>query len=148
MRRRWFIAGLGCVILAYPRFAMAQQPVRSVGVLLGNPALPQLAAQPFWRTFLEGLHEHDWDEGRDIALQPRAAEGNQERYQQLAAELVELGPAVSVAANSQATQALRQRTNLIPIVMVGPADPTAAGFIASLARPGGNITGLSNQSSD
>jgi len=94
MRRRWFIAGLGCVILAYPRFAMAQQPVRSVGVLLGNPALPQLAAQPFWRTFLEGLHEHDWDEGRDIALQPRAAEGNQERYQQLAAELVELGPAV------------------------------------------------------
>jgi putative ABC transport system substrate-binding protein len=148
MKRRWFIIALAGATLARPRFAAAQQPIRSVGVLLGNLPLPQLAAAPFWQAFVEGLHEHGWDEGRNIALQPRAAEGNQERYQQLAAELVASRPDIIVTAGSQATQTTRQQTNAIPIVMVGPGDPIGAGFIASLARPGGNITGLTNQLGD
>src|SRR5262249_53233852 len=70
------------------------------------------------------------------------------RYQPLAAELVALKPDVIIASGSQATQATRQRTNGIPIVMVGTGDPLGSGFITSLARPGGNITGLTNQTGD
>src|SRR5262249_13053887 len=111
-------------------------------------SLPQLSVSPFWRAFVESLRERGWDEGRNIVFHLRAGEGIEERYQQLAAELVAIRPDVIIAANSQATEALRQRTNTIPIVMIGPSDPLGAGFIASLARPGGNITGLTNQTGD
>src|SRR5882724_1508582 len=147
MKRRWFIASLGGAALTCPRFATAEQPTVHVAVLLSQ--LPsQLAIAPFWRAFVEGLREHGWDDGRNVAFDLRAAEGNQERYQQLAAELVASRPVVIVTANSQATQATRQQTSTIRVVMVVPADPIGAGFIASLARPGGNITGLTNQLGD
>jgi ABC-type uncharacterized transport system substrate-binding protein len=147
MKRRGFIASLGGATLIFPRFATAQLPAARVAVLL-NQLPSQLAIAPFWRAFVEGLRERGWDEGRNVVFDLRAAEGSQERYQQLAAELVALRPDLIIAPNSQATQAARQRTNTIPIVMVGPADPIGAGFIASLARPGGNITGLTNQLGD
>jgi putative tryptophan/tyrosine transport system substrate-binding protein len=101
-----------------------------------------------WRAFVEGLREHGWDDGRNLTLRQAVAKGGEERYQQLATELVALRPDVIVTANSQATQATRQLTGRIPIVMVGPSDPIGAGFIASLARPGGNVTGLTNQLGD
>jgi putative ABC transport system substrate-binding protein len=145
MKRRWLIASLGSAALTFPRFATAQLPVARVAVLAGNPSLPQLSVSPFWRAFVEALRERGWDERRNIVFHLRAGEGIEERYQQLAAELVTIRPDVIIAANSQAT---RQRTNTIPIVMIGPSDPLGAGFIASLARPGGNITGLTNQTGD
>ncbi len=144
IRRRWFIASLGVAALTLPRFATAQLPVRLAFLL--NQLPPQ--NPPYWGAFVEVLRGRSWDEGRNITFHLRAAEGSEERYQQLAAELVGLRPAVIIAANSQATQAARQLTNTIPIVVIGPSDPLGAGFIASLARPGGNITGLTNQLGD
>src|SRR5262249_38740567 len=89
-----------------------------------------------------------WEEGRNVEFQLRATEGIAERYQQLAAELVALKPDLIIAVGSQATRATRERTDTIPIVMVGTGDPLGAGFITSLARPGGNITGVTNQLGD
>jgi ABC transporter substrate binding protein len=145
IRRRWFIASLGAAALTLPRFATAQLPIARLAFLVNQ--LPH-KNPPYWGSFVEVLRERGWDEGRNIIFHLRAAEGNEERYQQLAAELVGLRPAVIIAANSQATQAARQLTNTIPIVMIGPSDPLGAGFIASFARPGGNITGLTNQLGD
>jgi putative ABC transport system substrate-binding protein len=146
MRRRWFIASLGGAVVSLRRFATAQSRVASVAFLF-NRLPPQIPA-PFWRAFVGALRDRGWDEGRNVAFHLRGAEGSEERYQQLAAELVALKPDVIIAPGSQATQAIRQRTNTIPIVMIGVGDPLGAGFIASLARPGGNITGLTNQLGD
>src|SRR5438067_4823418 len=146
MKRRRFIASLGGAVLTLPRFATAQSRVASVGFLLNR--LPQQNPPPFWRAFVETLRERGWDEGRNVAFHLRGAEGSEQRYQQLAAELVALRPDVIIAPGSQATQATRQRTNTIPIVMINVGDPLGAGFIASLARPGSNVTGLSAQLGD
>ena len=94
------------------------------------------------------MRERGWEEGRNLDFQLRATEGIAKRYEQLAAELVALKPDVIIAGGSQATQELRQRTNTIPIVMIGVSHPLEAGFITSLARPGGNITGVTNQIGD
>jgi len=94
------------------------------------------------------LRERGWEEGRNLEFQLRATQGIAERYEQLASELVALKPDVIIAGDSQSTQELHQRTNTIPIVMTGTSHPLEAGFITSLARPGGNITGVSNQLGD
>jgi putative ABC transport system substrate-binding protein len=143
MRWRCFIGALGGVILAFTPFATAQTRVARVAVLLSR--LPAQTPVPTWLAFIEGLRERGWEEGRDLEFQLRAPGGTTEQYQQLAAELVALKPDVIIAVGSQATQALRQRTNAIPIIMIATGDPLGAGFITSLARPGGNITGLTNQ---
>ena len=78
----------------------------------------------------------------------RATEGRAERSRELAAELVALKPTVITTSNSECTQAVHDETKTIPIVMIGPGDPIGAAFIASLARPGGNITGISSQLGD
>jgi putative ABC transport system substrate-binding protein len=148
MRRRELLTLLGGAALMLPRFATAQLPGARVAVLLNQLPAQQPSFAPRWRVFIEALRERGWDEGRNIAFHLRAGEGVEERYKQLAAELVALQPDVIIAPSSQATQAFRQRTNTIPIVMIGPSDPLGAGFIASLARPGGNITGLTNQLGD
>src|SRR5262249_11275920 len=146
MNRRWFIASFSGAALALPPFALAQSRVARVAVLLSRP--PAQLPVPLWPAFIEGLRERGWEEGRNLEFQLRASGGVTDRYQQLAAELVALKPDVIIAAGSQATQATRQRTNTIPIVMVGTGDPLGAGFITSLARPGGNITGVTNQLGD
>jgi putative tryptophan/tyrosine transport system substrate-binding protein len=145
MRRRELGILLGCATLTLPRFGTAQLPVARVALLL-NQLPPQIP--PFWEAFVEALRTRGWEEGRNIEFTLRAAEGSEETYQKLAAELVALQPNIIIAANSQAIEATRQRTQTIPIVMIGPSDPLGAGFIASLARPGGNITGLTNQLGD
>jgi putative ABC transport system substrate-binding protein len=145
MRRRWFIASVGAAALTLSRFAAAQMPVARLAFLL-NQLPPQ--TPPLWQAFVDILRERGWSEGRNVTFQLRAAEGSEERFQQLAAELVGLRPDVIIAANSQAIEVTHQLTKTIPIVMIGPSDPLGAGFIASLARPGGNITGLTNQLGD
>ena len=83
--------------------------------------------------------------GKKLIIEERAAEGRAERFAEHAAELVDLQVNVAVGTNSQAIQALKEKTSTIPIVMLNAADPIGSGFIASLARPGGNITGVTNQ---
>jgi putative ABC transport system substrate-binding protein len=131
-------------ILAAPLGAEAQQAARvpRVGYLLpysrSDPTI-----QRFLDVFRQELRELGYVEGQSIAIEYRWAEGKNERLPDLAAELVRLKVDVIVAAGGvPVVQAARQATQAIPIVMVGPADPVAAGLIASLARPRGNITGL------
>ena len=93
--------------------------------------------------FLQGLRELGYLQGKNIALEYRAAEGKSERYPALASELVSLKVDVIVTAGAASTRAAREATSTIPIVMVQDSDPVGSGFVASLARPGGNITGLS-----
>jgi putative tryptophan/tyrosine transport system substrate-binding protein len=100
-----------------------------------------------WRAFTDALGERGWVEGRNIAFDIRETEGRPE-FQQFAAELVALQPDLIIGVSTQGTQAARQRTDTIPIVMCSVGDPVAAGFVASLARPGGNITGPSAQLDD
>ena len=148
MRRRWFIASLGAALLAPPRFGSTQSRVAQAAFLLSVSEVPSRDPPPFWQALVSGLRERGWEEGRNIAFQVRASGGSDERNHKFAAELAGLQPNVIVTAGSQATQAVRQQTSTIPIVMIGAGDPLGAGFIASLARPGGNITGLSNQLGD
>ncbi len=142
MDRRTFLAGTGAVLLAAPLAAEAQQTgkVPRVGVLLlGSRSDPiQLVA----RAFQQGLRELGYVEGQSIAIEYRWAESQDERLPDLAAELVRLRVDVIVATIAVAVQAAKHATKAIPIVMV-VNDPVAAGFVASVARPGGNITGLS-----
>jgi putative ABC transport system substrate-binding protein len=147
MKRRIFIASFGMAATIHPRLLIAQSHVAQVAFLFSFRP-PQANPPPFWQAFIEAMRQRGWVEGRNITFHLRAAEGIQERYEQLATELVALHPDVIVATSSQATQAARERTNAIPIVMIGTSDPLGAGFIASLARPGGNITGVTNQLGD
>ena len=99
MKRRWLIASLGSAALTFPRFATAQLPVARVAVLAGNPSLPQLSVSPFWRAFVEALRERGWDERRNIVFHLRAGEGIEERYQQLAAELVTITDRIAACSD-------------------------------------------------
>lgn len=94
----------------------------------------------------DGLRERGWVEGRNIAIEWRWARGNTERYTDLAADLVRLKVDVIVAASNAAVGAAQKATTTIPIVMINPTDPVGLGFVRSLARPGGNTTGLTNVS--
>jgi putative ABC transport system substrate-binding protein len=98
----------------------------------------------FLASFRDGLHQLGWVEGQNIALEPRWAEGKFERLPDLAVELVGLKVDIIVASVTQASLAARRATTTIPIVMVGVGDPLGSGLVASLARPGGNITGPSS----
>ena len=147
MRASAFVAVL-IVLLAVggivvPRVGEPQQGASPrIGLLmpasLSNPRIP-----PYLQAFRQGLRELGYVEGQNITIEFRWAEGQDDRLPVLAAELVRLKVNVIVAPNSAATQAAKQVTETIPIVMVAVSDPVAAGFTDSLARPGGNITGLS-----
>src|SRR3954451_12125279 len=121
MKRRWFIASLGGTVLTLPRFTAAQARVARVAVLTAR--LPSQMPLPFWQAFVDGLRERGWEEGRNIEFHVRAGGGIEERYKQLSAELVALKPDLIIASGSQATQAARQQSNSVPIVMVGTGDP-------------------------
>ena len=142
MRRRHFISLLGGAAV-WPLAARAQQAgtLPTVGMLGSS-----LAAFNYWLpALLQRLHELGWIENRTIAIEYRWTEGRNERYAQLAAELVRLKVDVIVALGSPAIVAAKQATAVIPIVFPLASDPVGDGFVASLARPGGNITGLSNE---
>jgi putative tryptophan/tyrosine transport system substrate-binding protein len=140
---------LACSILAAPCVAEAQQPTKKVpriGVLSPQKSteLPTVQREPFAR----GLRALGWTLGVDILIEPRSAEGEVDRLPALAAELVQLPVDVIVARGNAAIRAAQHATRTIPIVMAVSADPVAQGFVASLARPGGNLTGLSTMQAD
>ena len=137
---------LGGATAAWPLAARAQQPAKlpTIGFLGGTtPATWSL----FVAAFVQRLRELGWIEGRTIAIEYRWAEGRGERFAEIAAEFVRLKVEVIVTAGG-AVLAAKQATSLIPIVFAVGADPVGGGLVASLARPGGNVTGLSTQFTD
>jgi len=135
------------VFLLIVSFAEAQQPVKisRIGWLAaGSPS----GVAPLTDAFRQGLRQLGYVEGKNIVIEFRYAEGKFDRLPDLAAEIVHLKVDVIVVAADQAIRAAKQATATIPIVMVGPADPVELGLIASLARPGGNLTGLSFASTE
>jgi len=147
MRRREFITLLSGAA-AWPVAARAQQPaqMKRVGMMMGmaNDALGQLSAE----AFQQELERLGWTEGRNIAMEYRWAEGRTERYGDIAAEFVRAKMDVIVTTATPSTAAAMQATSTVPIVFIGSGDPVATGLVASLSRPGGNVTGLSNQNRD
>ena len=141
MKRRRFLLSCGAVGLGLSRFPIvAQDRVRRVGWLTGGS--PKSHAK-LLGAFRAGMKEHGWVEGRNLALELRWAQGDMGRLPALAAELVALQPEVIVTAANVVHLAMKKATATIPIVMATGADPVEAGLVASLARPGGNVTGLS-----
>jgi putative ABC transport system substrate-binding protein len=143
MRRREFITLLGGAAAAWPLVARAQQPggVRRVGVLTAlSENDPEVKA--WLRAFQDELQRLGWAQGRNIRIDYRWASGGHQRLPTYAAELVGMAPDVLFAAATPALAALHRETRTVPIVFAGVADPVAQGFVQSLARPGGNITGF------
>jgi putative tryptophan/tyrosine transport system substrate-binding protein len=142
MRRREFIAGLGGAV-AWPMAALAQQPdrMRRVGFLHAL-AENDPVAQARVAMLREGLARLGWTE-RNVRIEQRFADGGSDQMQAYAGELVGSAPDVIVASSTPALAALKQATRTIPIVFCSVSDPAGQGFVANLARPGGNITGFS-----
>ena len=142
MRRREFIAGLGGAAV-WPLAARAQQGerVRRIGVLIGL-AGDDSEAQARLAAFRQGMQQRGWSEGRNLQIDYRWAGPETERIKFYAAELVRAQPDVILAITSPSVAALQQATRTTPIVFAGIGDPVGQGFVASLARPGGNITGF------
>jgi putative tryptophan/tyrosine transport system substrate-binding protein len=135
-------------LLAAPLVTDAQPAgkVSRIGLLTSGPASP--ASMLSLEAFRAGLRDLGYVEGQNIVLEQRRAEGSEARAHELAAELVQLPVDVLVAGGPPAIRAAQQATRTLPIVMAGGGDPVAAGWIASLAQPGGNVTGLSTQSAE
>jgi ABC-type uncharacterized transport system substrate-binding protein len=147
----WWSA-VGCLVtltlslLAAPRAADAQPSAK--GARIGYLAMTAGAGSPVAEAFRQGLLDLGYVEGKTMAIVYRAAEGKPERLPALAAELVQLPVDVLVAAGTQVAQVVKDTTTTLPIVMVAGADPVALGLVASLARPGGNLTGLTLMSAE
>jgi ABC-type uncharacterized transport system substrate-binding protein len=142
--RRQAAAALLALVLIDPLAALAQRPslkVPRIGYL--EASMPQNGSSRFLEDFRQGLRELGYVEGKNIELEIRFAEGKLDRLPALAEELVRLNVDVLVAVNSPSVRAAKQATQTIPIVMPLSSDPVGDGLVASLARPGGNITGLS-----
>jgi len=140
--RRTFLAGTGAVLLAAPFGAEAQQAAKiaRIGWLGNSPSdLPHLR-----EAFLQGLRDLGYVEGRNVVIEYRYAQGKPERFPALAAELVALKVDVIVVPNTPPALAAKQATRTLPIVFAFAVDPVTDGLVTSLARPGGNVTGLSN----
>ena len=142
MRRRTFIAALGGAV-AWPLMARAQQPerMRRIGVLMPLAA-DDPEAQGRIAAFVQGLQQLGWTDGGNVRIDTRWAPGNADDTRKHTAELVALAPNVILATGSAVVAALQQATRIVPIVFVQIADPVGSGLIESLARPGGNATGL------
>jgi putative ABC transport system substrate-binding protein len=144
MRRREFIAAVGGA-MAWPMAANAQQAGRlpTIGFLGADPA----AFAPWTAAFVAGLRELGWIDGRTIAIEYRWSEGRTERYAEIAAEFVRQKVDVIVTVGT-AVPTVRQATGIIPIVFAVAIDPVRSGLVSSLAKPGGNVTGLSLQAAN
>jgi putative tryptophan/tyrosine transport system substrate-binding protein len=142
MRRREFITLLSGGAAAWPLVARAQQPAMPVIGFLGASTPSNWAA---WTTaFVQGLRALGWVEGRTVKIEYRWAEGQSQRYAEIAAEFVRLKVDVIVTVGS-AVPAAKQATATIPIVFAAAIEPVESGLVASLAKPGGNVTGFSAQ---
>ena len=128
---------------AWPLAARAQQPsqVRKIGVLM-NLAADDAEGQARLTAFLQGLQQLGWTDGRNVRIYIRWAAGNAGRFHRYAEELLALSPDVVLASGTPSVQALQQATRTVPIVFAQVGDPVGMGVVASLARPGGNITGF------
>src|SRR5947199_1070694 len=142
MKRREFITLLGGTA-AWPLAARAQQPerMRRVGALM-NTAADSADGQARFAAFVHGLQQLGWTDGRNARLDVRWAAGDPERIRRYAAELVALAPDVILASGGTTLGPLRQVSRTVPTVFTGVSDPVGAGFVDSLARPGGNATGF------
>jgi putative ABC transport system substrate-binding protein len=138
---------MGCCLLGAPLGADAQPSTRLPRIAYLAPSLSPEASR-LVAAFRQGLHELGYAEGRNVVLELRSADGKADRFPALAAELVALNPDVIVAGATPTVQALKKATATIPIVFPVHTDPIGAGLVASLARPGGNVTGLSYFSED
>jgi putative ABC transport system substrate-binding protein len=143
VRRRDFITILGGAAAAWPLAAYAQQPdrMRRIGVLM-DQALDDPDSSPRTAAFLGGLQQLGWTDGRNVRIDTRWSAGNADLQRRYAAELVALAPDVILATASPTVAALQAATRTVPIVFAHAADPVGAGFVDSLARPGGNTTGF------
>ena len=146
MRRRDFMAGLG-IAAALPMRARAQQPSRTPTIGFLGAASREIAG-PWVSAFVKRLHELGWDEGRNVTIEYRWAEASSQRYREIATELSSRKVDVIVTWASAPTLAAKRATTTIPIVFAAQMDPVGAGVVASLARPGGNVTGMSIQQTD
>jgi len=146
MDRRAFLAALACSPGLAPRSVRAQSAARVFRIGYLQTATPDEQA-PLTRAFEDGLREHGYVDGRNVVIERRFAWGAQERLPALADELVRLNVDVIVTGGNPVIAAVKRATTTIPVVMGTSRDPVASGFVASLARPGGNITGLSGDPS-
>jgi putative ABC transport system substrate-binding protein len=148
------LAVISLGLLAVPRAAQGQSqvPLRLIAYLAGDTPLSRKCtsngAAVAERAFLEGLRSLGYRDGENVAIECRSAEGKYERLDALAAELVQLKPAVLVAGAAPASLAAKRATSSIPVISVYTADPVGLGLVASLARPGANVTGISALASD
>ena len=145
MKRRQFITLLGGAAAAWPLAARAQQPerMRRIG-LFTNLAADDAESQTRNAAFLQALQQLGWTNGSNVRIDFRFGAGDAERNRRYASELVALAPDVIVATGSPVVEPLRQTTRSVPIIFLQITDPVGAGLVASLARPGGNITGFTN----
>jgi putative ABC transport system substrate-binding protein len=146
MKRREFIALLGGTAVAWPLAARAQRPAKlpTIGFLGATTALVQ---SQWTAAFVQRLRELGWVEGRTVAIDYRWSEGHRERFAEIATEFVQRKVDVIVTPGAGVV-ATKQATSVIPIVFTAASDPVGTGLVAGLARPGGNVTGLSLQSTD
>jgi ABC-type uncharacterized transport system substrate-binding protein len=147
MMRREFITLLGGAAAIWPLAARGQQPAKLP--IIGFLGAATASARSQWvAAFVQRLHELGWIEGRTVAIEYRWAEGRSERFAEIAAEFIRLKVDVIVTYATPPAIAAKEATAVIPIVCAVMGDPVGAGLVASLPRPGGNVTGLSNQSAD
>ena len=150
-RREFLIASsAGLCMVAVPRAVFAQQKgkVWRIGILTGILRPSSLESNPDFSAFLKGMRDLDYVEGRNVLYEWRFAGGDPARFPDLAAGLVRSNFDIIVTAGGTATLAVKNATRTIPIVMAAAADPVGGGLVASLARPGGNVTGLTTVSSE
>jgi len=146
MKRRELITLLGGAAV-WPITALAQEPgkLRIIGYMGSNTP----SAQSTWTTpFLRRLRELGWIEGRNFAIEYRWGEGRNDSFAEIAADFVRLKVDVIVTYSAAPVLAAKQATSVIPIIFAAAPDPLGSGLVASLAHPGGNVTGLSTQSTD
>src|SRR5215510_7695738 len=146
LKRHQFIT-LGGAAAAWPLAARAQQPAKLPTIGFLGSSTPSAMGQ--WvAAFVQRLQDLGWVEGRTVAIEYRWAEGRSSRAAEIAAEFVRLKVGVIVVSGTPAILAAKQATSVVPIVFATAGDPVGSGLVASLARPGGNVTGLSLQQTD
>ena len=145
MKRREFIMLVGGATAAWPVAARAQQPtgMRRIGVLMNFPS-DASEGQARIAALMQALQKFGWNEGDNVRTDIRWAGNDTERVRKYSEELIELNPDVILASGSQSVAALQRITRSVPIVFANVVDPVGAGYVASLARPGGNITGFTS----
>ena len=147
MKRREFITLLGGAAATWPLSAGAQQPAKLPTIGLLAPNTPSLDSHRVG-AFVQRLRELGWIEGRNVAIEYRWGEGRNERLAEFAAEFIRLKVDIIVTSGTPQVAAAKQATSVIPIVFAVANEPVGSGLVSSLARPGGNVTGLSIQQTD